>query len=85
MREDPVMSGERRRGVARRGNRSRVLRGLATALAGAVSVGVLVWVAKPAKVFDQVSDMNAVWAMVAVALEVGSCLCYVIVFRVLLP
>jgi uncharacterized membrane protein YbhN (UPF0104 family) len=58
---------------------------LATALVGAVSLGVLVWVAAPGKVLDQVGEMNAVWALVAVALEVGSCLCYVIVFRYFFP
>ncbi|HTP21860.1 MAG TPA: lysylphosphatidylglycerol synthase domain-containing protein [Solirubrobacteraceae bacterium] len=54
-------------------------------MVGAISLGVLVWVAAPGKVLDQVGEMNATWALVAVALEVGSCLCYVIVFRYFFP
>jgi len=61
------------------------MRGLATAIVGAVSVGVLIWVAAPGKVLAQVGDMNAVWVMAAVAFEVGSCICYVIVFRFFFP
>jgi uncharacterized membrane protein YbhN (UPF0104 family) len=79
------MSDEHHGGAVNRGRRSRVLRGLAAAIVGAVSVGVLVWVAAPGKVFDQVAHMNTAWALAAVALEVGSCLCYVIVFRFFFP
>lgn len=86
MREDlPHMSDEHHGGAANRGTRSRALRGVATAIVGAVCVGALVWVAAPGKVFDQLADMNAAWALAAVALEVGSCLCYVIVFRFFFP
>jgi uncharacterized membrane protein YbhN (UPF0104 family) len=79
------MSDDHVGAAANRTPRLKVVRGLATAIVGAVSVGVLVWVAAPAKVFEQVGDMNAAWALAAVALEVGSCLCYVIVFRFFFP
>jgi len=79
------MSYEHLVGAGNRGSRSRVLRGLATAIVGAVAVGVLVWVAAPGKVLHQLGDMSATWALVAVALEIGSCLCYVIVFRFFFP
>ncbi len=59
--------------------------GLATAIAGAVVIGVLVWVANPGKVLDQVGDMSAAWVVAAVALELGSCLGYLIVFRYFFP
>jgi uncharacterized membrane protein YbhN (UPF0104 family) len=58
---------------------------LATAILGAVSIGLLLWVAPPAKVVDQIGDMNPAWVLAAVALEVGSCLSYVIVFRRFFP
>jgi uncharacterized membrane protein YbhN (UPF0104 family) len=64
---------------------SRGARGLATAIVGAISVGLLFWVAPPGEVFHQLGRMNALWAMVAVALELGSCLSYVIVFRYFFP
>jgi uncharacterized membrane protein YbhN (UPF0104 family) len=64
---------------------SRRWSGLATAIAGAVVIGVLVWVAAPGKVLDQVRDMNTAWLVAAVALEVGSCLSYLIVFRYFFP
>lgn len=58
---------------------------MATAIVGAISVGLLVWVASPGKVSAQIGRMNATWAIVAVALELGSCLSYVIVFRYFFP
>ncbi len=79
------MSDEHHGRAANREARPRALRGLATALVGAVAVGALVWVAAPGKVFDQLAEMNAAWALAAVVLEVGSCLCYVIVFRFFFP
>ena len=60
-------------------------RALATAAIGAVSVGLLLWVAPPAKVIDQIGDMNLTWVLVAIALELGSCLSYVIIFRRFFP
>jgi len=64
---------------------SRGWRGLSVAIVGAISVGLIVWVAPPGKVLGQIGRMNASWAMVAVALELGSCLSYVIVFRYFFP
>jgi uncharacterized membrane protein YbhN (UPF0104 family) len=58
---------------------------LATAILGAVSVGLLLWVAPPAKVIDQIGDMRPAWVLAAVGLELGSCLSYVIVFRRFFP
>jgi uncharacterized membrane protein YbhN (UPF0104 family) len=50
-------------------------------LIGALSVGLLLWVAPPSQVIDQLSDMSLTWVLVAIALELCSCLSYVIVFR----
>lgn len=55
------------------------------AVVGLMSVGLLVWVAPPATVLDQIGRMNAWWVVVAVVLELGSCLSYVIVFRYFFP
>ncbi len=63
----------------------RRLRLALTAALGAVSVGVLIWVAPPAQVIDSIGDMNPLWLLGAVALEFGSCLSYVIVFRRFFP
>ncbi len=63
----------------------RRLRILATALLGSLSVGVLFWVAPPAQVIDAIGDMNPLWLLAAVALELGSCLSYVVVFRRFFP
>ena len=61
------------------------VRALVTAVIGVVSVGLLVWVAPPGEVLDQISDMNPLWVAAAVALELGSCLSYVVVFRRFFP
>jgi uncharacterized membrane protein YbhN (UPF0104 family) len=58
---------------------------LSTAIVGAVSVGLLLWVAPPDEVINQIGDMNPTWVLAAVALELGSCLSYVIVFRRFFP
>jgi uncharacterized membrane protein YbhN (UPF0104 family) len=79
------MSRQHDRPEATRGTSSRWRRELGTAIAGAASIGVLVWVAAPGKVLDQVGDMNAAWVVAAVALELGSCLGYLIVFRYFFP
>ena len=55
------------------------------AIIGALSVGLIVWLAPPAKVLDEIGRMNVSWVLVAVALELGSCLSYVIVFRYFFP
>ncbi len=58
---------------------------MGTGIVGAISVGLLVWVAAPGKVLDQIGHLNTTWAIVAVALELGSCLSYVVVFRYFFP
>ncbi len=61
------------------------LRVLATLLIGGLCVGLLIWVAPPGEVLEQIGHMNPAWLAVAVALEVGSCVSYVIVFRRFFP
>ena len=61
------------------------LRVLGTVLVGLLSVGLLVWVAPPEDVVEQIGRMNPVWLLVALAFELGSCLSYVIVFRRFFP
>ncbi|MGA2927931.1 MAG: lysylphosphatidylglycerol synthase domain-containing protein [Solirubrobacteraceae bacterium] len=58
---------------------------MGTAIAGLISIALLVWVAAPGKVLNEIAHMSAIWAIVALALEVGSCLSYVIVFRYFFP
>src|SRR5271154_1241094 len=58
---------------------------LGTAILGILSVGLLLWVAPPAEVIDQIREMSPAWVLAAVALELGSCLSYVIVFRRFFP
>ena len=60
-------------------------RGLATAVVGVASLALLFFVAPPRKVIEQIGHMNPVWVAGAVALELGSCLSYVIVFRYFFP
>jgi uncharacterized membrane protein YbhN (UPF0104 family) len=60
-------------------------RALGTAILGVVAVGLLLWVAPPASVIDQISDMNPIWVAAATVLELGSCLSYVTVFRRFFP
>jgi uncharacterized membrane protein YbhN (UPF0104 family) len=79
------MAHDRARTALRRRKLSRGLRGLGTAAVGALSVGVILWVAPPGKVLEQLAHMNAAWALTAVALELGSCLSYVVVFRYFFP
>ena len=61
------------------------LRLLGAAMAGVLSVGVLVLVAPPGQVINAIADMNPLWLLAAVALEVGSCLSYVVIFRRFFP
>lgn len=79
------MSAEPSGETENRRTASRGRRGLASALVGAVALGLLVWVAAPGKVLGQIDDMSAGWVIAAVALEVGSCLSYVILFRYFFP
>ncbi len=60
-------------------------RALGTAILGAASVGLLLWVAPPADVVEQIAHMNPIWVLAAIALELASCLSYVIVFRRFFP
>ena len=64
---------------------SRGWRRFGVAIIGAISVGLIVWLAPPAKVLDEIGRMSLSWTLVAVALELGSCLSYVIVFRYFFP
>jgi uncharacterized membrane protein YbhN (UPF0104 family) len=58
---------------------------LATAILSLLSMAVLVWVAPPEQVINSIGDMNPVWLLATVALELGSCLSYVVVFRRFFP
>jgi len=58
---------------------------LGTALLGLASIGLLLWVAPPGEVIDQIGEMNPAWVLAAIVLEFGSCLGYVIVFRRFFP
>jgi len=58
---------------------------LGTVVLSVLSIGVLLWVAPPAQVLNSIGDMNPVWLLAAVAFELGSCVCYVVVFRRFFP
>jgi uncharacterized membrane protein YbhN (UPF0104 family) len=58
---------------------------LATAVVGLASMGLLFWVAPPEEVLRQIGQMSPAWVAVAVVLELGSCLSYVLIFRRLFP
>ena|SRR5579872_1087303 len=60
-------------------------RALITALIGAVSAVLLLVVAPPGDVLDQIGEMNPAWVLGAIGLEVVSCLSYVVVFRRFFP
>jgi hypothetical protein len=47
---------------------------LGAALLGLGSVGLLLWVAPPGEVIDQIREMSWAWVLAAIALELGSCL-----------
>jgi len=68
-----------------RRNLSSRWRGFGVAIIGAISIGLIVWLAPPGEVLKEIGRMNLSWTLVAVALEVGSCLSYVIVFRYFFP
>ena len=65
--------------------RSKSRRALGAALVGLGSVGLLFWVAPPGEVIDQIREMSPAWVLGAIALELGSCVSYVIVFRRFFP
>jgi uncharacterized membrane protein YbhN (UPF0104 family) len=68
------------------GTRGRLsLRVLGTVLVGLLSVGLLVLVAPPEDVVEQIGHMSPAWLLVALGCEIGSCLSYVIVFRRFFP
>ncbi len=80
------MIEEQRRGAAATTAWSRHRgRALATAILGAVLVGLLLWVAPPGDVLAQIGNMNPYWVGAAIAVELGSCLSYVVVFRRFFP
>ncbi len=60
-------------------------RALVTVLVGAVSLGLLLWVAPPDEVIEQIGAMNPLWVAGAVALELASCASYVVLFRRFFP
>jgi uncharacterized membrane protein YbhN (UPF0104 family) len=62
-----------------------LVRALAATGVLVASVGLLIWVAPPAEVIAQLGHMSPAWLLVAVALELGSCLSYVVVFRLFFP
>jgi uncharacterized membrane protein YbhN (UPF0104 family) len=55
------------------------------ALVAVASLGVLLWVAPLDSVLAQIGHMELRWVLAAVALEIGSCLSYVVVFRRFFP
>ena len=60
-------------------------RAMSAAVAGAVTVGLLFLVAPPGEVIEQIGAMDPAWVLVAIGLELGSCLSYVIIFRRFFP
>ena len=82
------MDDAQRRGQAANHVRERswsIGRALITVVVAAASVALLLWVAPPKSVIDQIGDMKLAWVIVAVGLELASCLSYVVVFRLFFP
>jgi uncharacterized membrane protein YbhN (UPF0104 family) len=72
--------------ATRTGRRRRPgLRALLIALVAAGSLGLLFVVAPLDEVVAQIRHMELRWVLAAIALEVGSCLSYVVVFRRFFP
>ena len=65
--------------------RSKTARVLATVLVVVVSIAALLYVAPLAEVTRQIRRMNLAWVLVAVGVELASCLSYVIIFRRVFP
>jgi uncharacterized membrane protein YbhN (UPF0104 family) len=78
---------KRERGATTRAGKRRRLsaRVLATSLVGVLSVAALLWVAPPGQVINSIGDMSPLWLLAVIALELGSCLGYVVVFRRFFP
>jgi uncharacterized membrane protein YbhN (UPF0104 family) len=58
---------------------------LGAAIVGVVCLGVLLAMAHPARVVHAIVHMNRAWLLAAGALELASCLSYVVVFRRFFP
>jgi len=80
---DEQSGGEVVSGAGRR-SRTRV-RALVVTLVAVGSLGLLFWVAPLDQVIVQIGHMELRWVLAAVALEIGSCLSYVVVFRRFFP
>lgn len=63
----------------------RSARVFGTLLVGAVCSGLLIWVAPPGAVIDQLSDVDPAWLLAAVGLELASCASYLVLFRRFFP
>jgi uncharacterized membrane protein YbhN (UPF0104 family) len=88
MRHDGLMGPKHRPDATADQARSRWRPGrrtLITAIVGTVSVGLLLWVAPLKSVIDQIGDMSLAWVLIAVGLEIASCLSYVVFFRRFFP
>lgn len=70
---------------APRDRSARLARALGVGILGLASVAVLLLVAPLGEVIKAIGDMNVLWLLAAVGAEVGSCLCYVVVFRRFFP
>jgi uncharacterized membrane protein YbhN (UPF0104 family) len=72
--------------ATRAGRRRRPgVRAFVVALVAVGSLGLLLWVAPLDSVIEQIGHMELRWVVAAVALEIGSCLSYVVVFRRFFP
>jgi uncharacterized membrane protein YbhN (UPF0104 family) len=78
--EEGTAEGRTRKRKVRAGKRA-----LLTAVVGAVSIALLLWVAPPDDVVEQIGSMKLVWVLGAIALEFGSCLSYVVLLRRFFP
>lgn len=82
------MNGELPRGDGTIRSRVRVSLGgrvAGAAIVAGIAFGLLLWAAPPDEVIAELGDLNPVWVLGAVALELGSCLSYVVVFRRFFP
>jgi uncharacterized membrane protein YbhN (UPF0104 family) len=71
--------------VAPRRRLSGPVRVLATAGVALAAFAALLWVAPPDTVVNQLTHMQMGWVVVAIALELGSCLSYLVIFRRFFP
>jgi len=70
---------------ARRPRLPLTRRGLATGLLGLIAVALLLLVAPPAAAVRQIVSMNMLWIVGVLALELGSCFSYPVLFRRFFP